>query len=160
MKEFFKRLIPLALGSAMAALMFLPVMPSFATKVDPRDVPLASVAGGYSGYTNIDIDESVTGQAVKNTPGRLYRCDVINDTAATKEYLKIYNATEAGTTVGTTTPRFTYPLAPAGVKTTIDFGQYGVAFTNGITLAATTGIAASDTGAPAANAVVVNCLYK
>ncbi len=133
---------------------------ALASPVNQKYKPLSTSGGGYSVFRNIDIDESPTGQSAKDSAGRLYSCDVINDTASTKEYLKIYNATAANTTVGTTTPIITVPLVAAGVKTHLDFLPYGVAFTNGITFAATTGLADSDTGAPAANAVIINCLYK
>ncbi len=142
------------------ASVFLVTGAVFATPTNPRQVPLANADGGYSVYRNLDVDESPTGQSAKDAPGRLYSCEVINDTASTKEYLKIYNATAANTTVGTTTPVITVPLPAAAVKTRLDFTPYGIPFTSGITFAATTALADSDTGAPAANAVVINCLYK
>jgi len=143
----------------LLAAVLLPVV-VFATPINPKKVPLADAEGGYSIFRHLDIDESPTGQSAKDAPGRLYRCEFVNDTASTKEYLKIYNATAANVTVGTTTPVFTIPLPAAAVKTTVDFGAYGLPFTSGITFAATTALADSDTGAPAANAVVINCLYK
>lgn len=118
---------------------------------------IPSTANGYSLFRSIDLDESE--EEVKGTAGQLYGCNVTNDTAATKEYLKIYDGTAAGVTVGTTTPVITVPLAAAAAQVRIDFPM-GIPFTTGITMAATTGIADNDTGAPAANAVIVNCWYK
>ena len=114
---------------------------------------------GLSIFRNIDVDESPTGQAAKDSAGMLYSITVINNTAATVEYLKIYDATAAGTTVGTTTPVLTIPLAAANAVVTVTWPQ-GLQFANGITFAATTALADADTGAPAANAVIVNAAYK
>jgi hypothetical protein len=47
---------------------------------------------------------------------------------------------------------------PAGSAANV-FTDTGIAFGTAITAAATTGVADADTGAPAANAVVVNILY-
>lgn len=119
-----------------------------------QNVP--STTGGLSVFRSIDLDE--TEEEVKATAGMLYGCTIINDTAATKEYVKIYNGTAASVTVGTTTPVMTIPTN--GVSNiTLNF-PLGVAFSTGIVVAATTGIADNDTGAPAANAVIVNCTYK
>jgi len=119
-----------------------------------------SATNGLSIFRNIDIDESPTGQSAKDAAGTLYNCTVTNDTAATKEYLKVYDATAAGTTVGTTTPVITIPLT-AATTYQLNFGSdIGLAFATGITFVATTALADNDTGAPAANAVVVNCVYK
>jgi hypothetical protein len=117
-----------------------------------------NTTGGLSIFRSIDLDESE--EEIKGSAGTLYSCEVANDTAATKEYLKIYDNTAAGTTVGTTTPVITIPLSAATQKTITFGGTIGIAFATGITAAVTTGIADNDTGAPAANAVVVNCAYK
>lgn len=119
-----------------------------------------ATTGGLSIFKHLDIDESPTGQSAKDAAGTLYSCTITNDTAATKEYVKIYDATAAGTTVGTTVPAITIPTY--GVSTIqVSFGSgKGVSFANGITFAATTALADNDTGAPAANAVVVSCAYK
>lgn len=117
---------------------------------------------GASVYRNLDIDETTgtTTQQVKATAGVLYRCAVTNDTASTKEYVKFYNAASlTGSAAGTETPVITLPIAGA-TTLTLDFGAIGYYFDTGLTIAATTGIADNDTGAPATNAVVVNCLYK
>lgn len=120
-----------------------------------------NTTGGLSIFRNIDVDESPTGQSAKDAAGTLYTCTVVNDTAATEEYLKIYDATAAGTTVGTTTPVMTIPLPTGKSIHHFNFGNgIGIAFANGITFAATTALADNDTGAPAANAVQVNCAYK
>lgn len=119
--------------------------------------PVPNTSGGLSIFRSIDIDE--TEEEAKGSAGMLYGCSVINDTASTKLYLKIYDGTAASVTVGTTTPVLTIPIPAGAVNQHIQF-PFGLAFANAITIAATTGIADNDTGAPAANAVVVNCYYK
>jgi hypothetical protein len=120
-----------------------------------------AAAGGATPYKNIDVDESE--DAVKASAGKLHWLHAMNLTAS-KVYLKIYNATTASVTVGTTTPDLTFPLATMGDTNgagfTINFGDAGLQFTTAITIAATTGLADNDTGAPAANAVVVNLGYS
>lgn len=121
-----------------------------------------NTVGGLSVYSNLDIDETTgtTTQQLKSSAGTLYHCVITNDTAATKEYIKFYNATAlTGSAAGTETPVITIPLAAATTQQ-VSFGGAGYSFDTGMTLAATTGIAVADTGAPAANAVVVNCFYK
>jgi hypothetical protein len=118
--------------------------------------------GGLSIYRNLDVDETTgtTTQQMKATAGVLYSCALTNDTAATKEYIKFYDAVSlTGSAAGTETPVLTVPL-PAASTLMLNFGSLGVNFATGITVAATTGIADNDTGAPAANAVVLNCGFK
>jgi len=61
-------------------------------------------------------------------------------------------------TVGTTTPVLTFPL-PASGAGHISFAV-PVKFGTAITVAATTGLADNDTGAPSANDVILNVFYK
>ena len=116
--------------------------------------------GGLSIFRSIDVDE--TEEAVKASAGTLYTLYAFNATAAPL-YLKFYNGTVGDVVVGTTTPVLTLPipgldsLDGAGFIWTI---PQGLAFSAAITVAATTGLADNDTGAPAANAVVVNLGYQ
>jgi hypothetical protein len=78
-------------------------------------------------------------------------------------YLKFYDATVATVVVGTTTPVLTIPIPTqaasangAGLVISI---PNGIAFATAITVAATTGVADADTGAPGANEVIVNIGY-
>jgi len=117
-------------------------------------------AGGATPYQNLDVDESE--DEVKGTAGKVFWVHAMNMTASVV-YLKFYNATAASVTVGTTTPVLTFPL-PTNANTNgagfaINFGDVGVQFSTAITIAATTGFAVADTGAPAANAVIVNLGY-
>lgn len=113
-------------------------------------------SGGLTIFRSIDLDE--TEEEVKATAGQVFGYYFSNQDATNKMYLKFYNATAANVTVGTTTPVMTFPL-PAGSAGHVSFPQ-GIAFGTAITVAATTGLADNDTGAPDANDVVVNIFYS
>lgn len=122
---------------------------------------IAVTTGGASFYKSIDLDESE--EEVKATAGQLYGGVVMNMTAAVL-YFKVYNATAANVTVGTTTPDLTIPIPTAGSTNgagfTLPIPVCGVAFGTAITVACTTGIADNDTGAPAANSCAIALFYK
>lgn len=134
--------------------------------IQPLSAAIDSVAiegkasGGLSIFRSIDLDE--TEEEVKATAGTLYAIHAFNTTASIL-YLKVYNATAATVVVGTTTPVLTLPIP--GNNDTDGAGfvwniPQGLAFGTAITVACTTGIADADTGAPAANACIVNLGYK
>jgi hypothetical protein len=119
----------------------------------------ARTSGGTTLYKNIDVDESE--DQVKGTAGQVYWIHAMNLSAAVK-YLKIYNATAATVVVGTTVPDLTFPLATQGDTNGAGFVlsiPNGIAFSTAITIAATTGVADADSGAPGANEVIVNLGY-
>lgn len=119
----------------------------------------ARTSGGTTIFRSIDLDE--TEEEIKATAGQLYWLHAMN-LAATKRYLKFYNATAATVVVGTTTPVLTFPLLTQGDTNGAGFNlaiPNGIAFGTAITAAATTGIADADTGAPGANEVILNCGY-
>lgn len=105
-------------------------------------------------YKNIDVDESED-QAV-STACILRGFYAYNNAASgTKRFLKLYNALAANVIVGTTVPDMTFEL---------DGGQgliwsIPLKFNIALTVAATTGVADDDTGAPSANDVIFNCGY-
>lgn len=118
----------------------------------------ARTSGGTTFYKNIDVDE--TEDEIKGTAGQVYWISAINVSSA-KLYLKFYNATAASVTVGTTTPVMTFPVPHnsangGGFTLAIPNGIY---FSTAITIAATTGVADNDTGAPGANELIVNLGY-
>mgnify|MGYP007100084762 FL=1 len=117
--------------------------------------PTPATSGGLSIYRSIDLDE--TEEEVKATAGQLFGWYLYN-AAATARYLKFYNATAVNTTVGTTTPVLTIPVA-AGAAANVEFSN-GIAFGTAISAAVTTGLADNDTGAPGANEFIINILYK
>lgn len=117
--------------------------------------PRPATTGGLTTFRSIDLDESE--EEVKATAGQVYSIIAFN-TNASARYLKLYNATAASVTVGTTTPTHTFYLPPTG-GFSLDI-THGYAFSTAITAAATTGVADADTGAPGANEVIVNIGYK
>ena len=123
------------------------------------NVPSDSI--GLSIFRSLDLDE--TEEEVKATAGCLYKLRITNFATSTR-YVKLYNATAANTTVGTTTPIDTI-VVPPGSSTqptvlTENFGGVGVAFATALSMAATTALADNDSGAPGANDVVVTAYYK
>lgn len=122
-----------------------------------RLVPMP--ADGCDIFRSIDLDE--TEEEVKATAGCVYGVWFSN-TATSTRFLKFYNATAASVTVGTTTPVLTLALpgnTSDDVSGVFSIGQ-GIKFATAITVAATTGVADNDTGAPGANEVLVNVFYK
>lgn len=121
--------------------------------------PQPHTAGGLSIFRSLDLDE--TEEDVKTAAGQVYTLWFTN-TATSTRWLKFYNATAANTTVGSTTPVLTIGLPGnssddiSGVFST----TMGLAFDTAICVAATTGFADADTGAPSANDVIVNIGYK
>ena len=102
---------------------------------------------------------STNATSVKGSAGQIYMLTASNINAAVR-YLKIYNKASAPT-VGTDTPLlvFAIPGNTAGAGTNIPIPDCGLAFSTGIAFAITTGVATSDTGAVAANELVVNIGY-
>jgi len=115
----------------------------------------ARTSGGTTLFKTIDLDE--TEEEVKSTAGQVYWIHAMNLASSTR-FLKFYNATAASVTVGTTVPDLTFPLATQGDTNGAGFTlsiPNGISFGTAITIAATTGIADADSGAPGANEVVV-----
>lgn len=114
---------------------------------------------GLSIFRSLDLDE--TEEEIKASAGSVYGWYIAN-TATSTRFVKFYNATAANVTVGSTTPVITIPI-PGNTSDDIAanaLGAMGIAFDTAITVAATTGVADADTGAPAANDVIVNIFYK
>jgi hypothetical protein len=110
---------------------------------------------GLTIFRSIDLDESE--EEVKATAGKLYGWYLYNAHTAVL-YVKLYNATAANTTVGTTTPIMTIPVPPSS-GANVEFTN-GITFGTALSAAATTGVADADTGAPAANVLIANLLYQ
>lgn len=114
-----------------------------------------SVGGGWS-VSRLISAATTNATNVKGSAGTLGGWYLFNTNAAVR-YLKIYNKATAPT-VGSDTPFMTIPI-PAGGGANIEFPN-GIALGTGIGFAITTGVADADTGAVAANEIVVNLLYK
>lgn len=116
-------------------------------------------SGGMSIFRSIDIDESE--EEVKATAGQLFSIAAFNTTAAPL-YLKFYNLTAANTTVGTSTPVLTFVVPGNADSDGAGFvwnNEIGFAFSTAISVACTTGVADNDSGAPGANACIINLGY-
>lgn len=121
--------------------------------------PQPHTTGGLSIFRSLDLDE--TEEDVKTSAGQVYGWAVTN-TATSTRWLKFYNATAANVTVGTTTPVITWGI-PGNSSDDVSanvLGAMGIAFDTAISVAATTGVADNDTGAPSANDVIVNVFYR
>lgn len=121
--------------------------------------PRPETSGGLSIFRSIDLDE--TEEEVKASAGQVYGWFIAN-TATSTRFVKFYNATAANVTVGTTTPVLTLPI-PGNSSDDVAahlLGAHGITFDTAITVAATTGVADNDTGAPGANEVIINVFYK
>lgn len=136
----------------------LPAIPTGTNSIG-RVNPEPQTANGLS--VSRTISAATTNATVaKASAGQVYTIIAHNINAAVR-YLKLYNKATAPT-VGTDTPAMTLPVPAntAGAGFVLDTGGMGVAFSLGIGYALTTGVADADTGAVAANEIVVNVLYK
>ena len=115
--------------------------------------------GGMTIFRSLDIDESE--EDVKTSAGQVFSISAFNTTAAPL-YLKFYNLTAANTTVGTSTPVLTFVVPGNADSDGAGFiwnNPIGFAFATAICVACTTGVADADTGAPGANACVIDIGY-
>jgi hypothetical protein len=122
--------------------------------------PIGIATNGLTIHRSIDLDESE--EEVKATAGVVYGMWVCN-LATTTRYIKFYNAAAADVTVGTTTPVITIPIpgnSADDVSGAFNVGGMGIGFGTAICIAATTGLADNDTGAPSAGDVVANVFFK
>jgi hypothetical protein len=111
-------------------------------------------SGGLSVYRLVSA-AGTNAASIKASAGQVYGWYLYN-TASAMRVVKLYD-TASTPTVGTTTPKLTIPI-PAGSGANVEYTQ-GIAFSSGIGIGTTTGIADSDTGAVGANEVVVNLFY-
>jgi hypothetical protein len=119
-----------------------------------KAIPVAGTTGGATPSKTISA-ASTNATSVKGSAGTLYGIQVTNINAAVR-YLKLYDKATAPT-VGTDTPVkvIAIPGNAAGAGAMVAF-PVGVAFTLGIAFALTTGATDADTGAVAANEIIVN----
>lgn len=136
----------------------LPAIPTGTNSIG-RVNPEPQTANGLSISRTLSA-ATTNATSVKGSAGQVYTVIAHNINAAVR-YLKLYDKATAPT-VGTDTPVMTLPIPAnaAGAGFVLDTGGMGVAFSLGIGLALTTGVADADTGAVAANEIVINLLYK
>lgn len=134
-------------------------LPALATGTNTiGSVGLAPRTSGGLSISRVISAATTNATSVKASAGQVFGWFASNVNAAAR-YLKLYNKASAPT-VGSDTPVMTIliPGNTAGAGTNIEYTN-GIAFATGIALALTTGVADADTGAVAANELVVNLLY-
>lgn len=122
--------------------------------------PQPHTAGGCTIFKTLDLDE--TEEEVKASAGQIYGWSITNFATAVR-HIKFYDATAANTTVGTTTPVMTISVpgnATDDTQSVFNLGGMGIPFATALSVAATTGLADNDTGAPGANDVSLMLFYK
>lgn len=132
----------------------LPALPSGTNTIGRVNVSPAT-SGGLSVARDIDLDEASPAN-IKASAGQVFGWYLFNGAASTR-YVKLYNKASAPV-LASDTPVLTIPV-PAGGAANVEFSN-GIEFATGIGWAATTGVGDADTGAPGANEVVANLLYK
>ena len=130
------------------------LLPTFASA---QNTFLADAKVQVKSYISVN---NTTAVVIKATGGTVYSVDAFNN-GASLAYVKLYNASTA--TCGTGTPQARY-LIPYGASSA--GGGFNVSNINGdaygagIVMCITTGVADSDTSAPAANQFIVNVHIK
>lgn len=122
--------------------------------------PGPTTSGGCSIFRSLDLDE--TEEEVTTSAGQIYGWSITNFATAVR-HIKFYNATAANTTVGTTTPLMTISVpgnATDDTQSVFSLGGMGIPFSTALSVAATTGLADNDTGAPGASDVSITLFYK
>jgi hypothetical protein len=135
------------------------VVTAIENAADPEVNLTPVTSGGLSIHRSIDLDEGSL-EVVKGSAGQVYSMWVANLATSTR-FIKFYNATSG--TAGTGTPVLTIPIpgnSSDDIAGVFNAGSHGIAFSTGICVGATTGVADNDTGAPGANEVVVNIFFK
>lgn len=128
---------------------------------DQSPVPINEQAATSGGCTIASTVSAATTNATstKASAGQVYSVTVTNTNAAVR-YFKLYNKASAPT-VGTDVPVFRVAIPASttggGIVVPVDVGMV---FATGIAWALTTGAADSDSGAVAANELLVNICYK
>jgi hypothetical protein len=124
-------------------------------RVGPNGGLLIESVGGSTPNINLDVDESEdqVGAAGDIVLTGYY----ISNRASSERFIKFYEGTVASVVVGTTVPKLVIPLAAAQ---SANLSGLSTLFTGGLVIAATTGVANTDTGAPAANEIVANVFTR
>lgn len=121
-----------------------------------KDSPVTS--GGLSMHKTVSAS-STNATSVKGSAGQVYSVQLFN-TNASARYFKLYNKATAPS-VGSDTPvkTLTIPGSTTGAGLVLNWDK-GLAFSTGIAFALTTGATDADTGAVAANELIVGLDYK
>jgi hypothetical protein len=108
---------------------------------------------------SVVVSNNVSPTVVSTVRSTLYSIDAFNN-STTLAYIKLYNASSATCGSGTPFARYMIPFGTSSSGGGFAIPNInGDAYVNGITMCVTTGIADSDTGAPAASTYIVNLHY-
>jgi hypothetical protein len=103
---------------------------------------------------------NTTAVQIKATSGVVYSIDGFNN-STTLAYVKLYNSASATCGSGTPVARYLIPYGTSSAGGGFNISNInGDIYPAGISMCITTGIADNDTGAPAANAYIVNVHWK
>lgn len=125
---------------------------------------LAFAAPQFQAYSDIKVSSTIvanntTAIAIKTSSGSVYSVDAFSNNT-TLVYVKLYNTS---VTCGTSTPPTARYMIPFGASSSgggFNLSNInGDAYFQGIYMCVTTGIADTDTGAPAASSYIVNVHY-
>lgn len=116
-------------------------------------LPVAVHRTGLSVFRAVGLGASA--QVAKDGPGRVYGWHLAN-TGTSGVFVKLYDAAEVPE-VGVDTPTATL-FVPSGSAISSEQPN-GIVFANGISVAATTGAAVNNTGAPTAGSVIVDLFH-
>lgn len=130
---------------------------------DPINAAEPFRADANINVTSNIVANNTTAIVIANRAATVYMIEAYNN-STTLAYIKLYNAA-SGVTCGQTSPapiwRGMIPFGATSSGGAILLPNInGDAFSNGVMLCVTTGIADSDTGAPAATTYIVNVHWK
>lgn len=124
------------------------------------NLPENNVPGFNTKTTSVIWANNTTGVVIKDNAGLVFGVRAFNN-SSTIAYLKFYNTATAPTTADTVIDRFMIPgPASAGGGGFIAPMPNGKAYSTGISIRVSTGIADADTGSPAASTYLVSIDYK
>jgi hypothetical protein len=129
-------------------------------KLIERLTSVTSASGSTPSLPYKLISEASTNETVVKDSSGTINSIIAVSLSETVTYLKLYNQSTLPT-VGTDIPVMTIPIPTntAGAGFVIPLSN-GLQFSEGISFAITSGVADSDTGAIAADVVVINFTYK
>lgn len=136
------------------------VQPGNTPNTTPWLVTDTPATSGGLGFVHVTAAGSNNKTQVKGSAGQVYSIIAINLTA-TIRYLKIFNNTSAGVTMGTTPADWQIPIPAntSGAGVAINFDK-GISHGTGITIAITGAVGLTDNTSISANDVCVTIGYK
>lgn len=124
-----------------------------------------SFAQKFQADSNVSISSTIvanntTAIVISNVKGTVYSIDGFNN-GTTLAYIKLYNSTSETCGSGTPQARYMIPFGTSSSGGGFNISNInGDAYSNGITMCVTLGIADNDTASPSASTYIVNVHYK